>query len=257
MTGLLLNHRIDGPDAAPPLVLVGSLGTTLEMWGPQLELAGAHRLVALDQRGHGGSPVPAAPYSIADLGQDVLATLDHLGLGRVSYCGLSIGGMVGQWLAINAPQRLHRLVLICTGAHLPPRSNWLERAAAVREAGTPEVVAETVLGRWFTPPFAARRPDVIAGLRAMIANTPVEGYAGCCEAIADMDLRPGLPGVSAPTLVIAGAQDASIPPEHGRAIAEAIPGARCELLDPAAHLASVERAADVNQLIRDHLEADT
>jgi 3-oxoadipate enol-lactonase len=256
MDGLLLNHRLDGPEAAPPLVLCGSLGTNLEMWEPQLPLARARRLIRLDQRGHGGSPVPDGPYSIADLGRDVLATLDRLGLDRVSYCGLSIGGMIGQWLAINAPKRLHRLVLICTAAYLPPRTGWIERATTVRGAGTAEAVADAVIARWFTAPFADREPEVVARHRAMIAATPAEGYAACCEAIADMDLRPALPGVPIPALVIAGAQDPSTPPEHGRAIADAIPGARFERLDPAAHLSSVERAADVNRLIEDHLEAD-
>ena len=133
--------------------------------------------------------------------------MDRLGLERASYCGLSIGGMVGQWLAINAPDRIERLVLICTAAFLPPRSNWLERADLVRTAGTPGVVADAVIERWFTPPFAQTHPELVARYRAMIAATPAEGYASCCEAIAGLDVRAGLPGVVAPTLVIAGAED--------------------------------------------------
>jgi 3-oxoadipate enol-lactonase len=256
MTAVELNYRLDGQTDAPPLLLCGSLGTTLDMWEPQLELVRTRRLIRVDQRGHGGSPVPEGPYSIADLGSDIVAVLGRLGYERVAYCGLSIGGMVGQWLAINAPGRIERLVLICTSAHLPPRSAWLERAAAVRHAGTPEVVADAVIGRWFTAPFAASNPGLVARHRAMIATTPAEGYAACCDAIAELDLRSGLASIATPTLVIVGAQDPSTPPEHGRAIAAAIPGARLELLDPAAHLSSVERAETVNELIDEHLEAD-
>src|SRR5262249_3940807 len=150
------------------------------------------------------------------------------GLDRASYCGLSIGGMIGQWLAINAPKRIERLILICTAAHLPPRENWTDRAATVRSAGSPEAVADAVIGRWFTPPFAQANPGVVAWHRSMIARTSAEGYAGCGEATADLALRAGLRGVTAPTLVIAAAQAPSVPPQHGRAIADAIPGARCE-----------------------------
>jgi 3-oxoadipate enol-lactonase len=245
-----LHHELDGPVDGPALLLGGSLGTTLEMWEPQLgALASIAQLVRFDHRGHGRSPVPAGPYVIGDLGRDVLRLMDDLQLERASYCGLSIGGMVGMWLAINAPQRLDRLILICTGAFLPPADPWLERAATVRTAGSPEVIADTVVARWFTEPFAAAHPDVVARHRAMIAATDPGGYAACCEAIATMDLRGGLPSVTTPTLVLSGAQDPSIPPSHGRAIADLIPGSRYELLDPGAHLATVERAGAVNDLI--------
>ncbi len=254
MTAVELHFESDGDAAAAPLLLGGSLGTQLEMWDSQLQLARTIRLIRFDHRGHGRSPVPPGPYSIADLGRDVLALMDRLELERASYCGLSIGGMIGQWLAINAPQRIEKLILICTAAFLPPRSNWLERAEIVRAAGSPQALADTVVGRWFTPPFAQTHAEIVARYRAMIVATPGEGYASCCEAIADLDVRAGLPSVTAPTLVIAGAEDPSIPAEHGEAIAQAIPGARIEVLDPAAHLASVERAADVNRLIANHLE---
>lgn len=251
---MILHHAIDGPDDAPPLLLGGSLGTALELWGPQLPaLTERFRLVRLDHRGHGSSPAPPGPYVIEDLGQDVLETMDELGLQRASWCGISIGGMVGQWLAIHAPERIDRLVLLCTSAHVP--SNWDERAETVRAAGSPEPLADTVLGRWLTPPYAAANPDTVAWLRAMLVGTDPEGYAGCCEAIGAMDLRADAGRIAAPTLVVGGAQDGSIPAEQGEALAVAVPGARFELLDPAAHLASVERADDVNRLIRDHLEA--
>jgi 3-oxoadipate enol-lactonase len=250
-----LHHAVDGSGDGRVLLLGGSLGTTLAMWEPQLAaLSAVATVVRFDHRGHGGSPVPAGPYSIDDLGRDVLALMDDLGLQRVSYCGLSIGGMVGQWLAINAPERVERVILLCTGAHLPPASQWHERAEAVRSAGTPEVLADAVVARWFTAPFADAHPDVVGHHRAMIAATDPDGYAGCCEAIAAMDLRQGLPSARVPALVVSGAQDPSIPAEHGRAIARSIPGARFELLDPAAHLASVERADAVSELVAAFLE---
>jgi 3-oxoadipate enol-lactonase len=251
-----LNCVAAGPEDAPVLLMGGSLGSTLQMWDPVLPaLSARHRVIPFDQRGHGGSPVPGGPYTIDDLGEDVLAMMDRLGLARASYCGLSIGGMIGIWLAINAPARIERLVLICTSAYLPPAEGWRERAATVRAAASAEPVADAVLGRWFTAPFAVAHPDLIARMRAMICSIPAEGYAGCCDAIAAMDLRAGLPQIAAPTLVIAGAQDPSIPPRHGAEIAAAIPGARLECLDPAAHLASVERPEEVSRLIAEHLSA--
>ncbi|MGH2872334.1 MAG: 3-oxoadipate enol-lactonase [Solirubrobacteraceae bacterium] len=251
-----LDCEVHGPADAPALLLGGSLGTTRAIWDPQVTaLADRHRLVAFDHRGHGGSPVPNGPYAIADLGRDVLALMDRLALPRASYCGLSIGGMVGQWLASNAPDRIERLVLICTSARLPPAHAWHERAATVRAAGSPAGVAEAVVGRWFTPAWARRNPELVERHRRMICATPAGGYAACCEAIATMDLRPALKLIAAPTLVIAGRQDPSIPPEHGAAIAAEIPGARLEMLDPAAHLASVEQAAAVTALIAGHLGA--
>ena len=255
MTAVGLHCEPAGDLGAPPLLLGSSLGTTAAMWAPQVQaLAGAHALYAFDHRGHGRSPAPAGPYTIAELGADVLALMDRLGLDRVAYCGLSLGGMVGQWLLANAPQRITAAVLISTGAHLPPADTWTERASTVRAAGGPEPIADMIVGRWFTPGYARAHPEVVARHRAMIAATPAEGYAGCCEAIGAMDLRAGLPGGTVPTLVSAGGQDPSIPPAHGRGIAAAIPGARYEELTPAAHLASVERAAEVSALIAEHLE---
>jgi 3-oxoadipate enol-lactonase len=241
-----LHHTVDGPAGAPPLVLGGSLGTTLEMWRPQLEaLAGHHRVVRFDHRGHGRSPVPPGPYRIEQLGRDVLRLLDTLRLRRVNYAGLSLGGMVGMWLAAHAPDRLCRLVLLCTAAHLPPELGYRQRAAQVRTAGMAGIV-DAVLNRWFTPDFPApaREP-----FRAMLAATPPEGYAGCCEAIAAMDLRPVLSKITAPTLVVAGAGDPAIPPRYAERIAGAIPGSRLVVLDHAAHLANVEQADAVSRLL--------
>jgi 3-oxoadipate enol-lactonase len=197
--------------------------------------------------------VPDGPYTIAELGRDVLALMDSLELERASFCGLSIGGMVGLWLGAHAPERIDRLILICTAAHLPPASAWQERAAAVRAAGTVEAIADTVIDRWLTPSFAAEHPDVRARLRAMLAASPPEGYAGCCAAIEAMDQRDQLSRITAPTLVISGAEDEATPPPMQREIAAAIAGSRLVIVDPAAHIAAVERPETVTQLIREHL----
>jgi 3-oxoadipate enol-lactonase len=255
MSTVQLNYEIDGPEDGHPLLLAGSLGTTLRMWEPQLPaLAHDHRTIRIDLRGHGGSPVVPGPYSIDELGQDVLALMERLGLEHTSYCGLSIGGMMGQWLAINAPQRVRGLILIATSPYLPPADDWRERAAAVRQAGTPAVVADAVLARWFTAAYAERRPAVVAHYREMISSIAAEGYAGCCEAVAAMDLRDGLPQIQAATLVLAGAEDPVATPERSAALADAIPQARLDVLDPGAHLLTVERAAEVTSLISDHME---
>jgi 3-oxoadipate enol-lactonase len=223
------------------------------MWDSQLALAERLHVIRHDHRGHGRSPVPPGPYDIEDLGRDVLALLDALELERVSYCGLSIGGMVGMWLGANAPERIDRLILICTSAHAPPASAWAERAAAVREAGSVEVIADAVVGRWLTPAYAAEHPELVAELRAMLVATDPEGYAASCGALERMDLRDQLGRITAPTLVISGAQDEALPPEQQQLIADAIPGARLETVDPGAHIAAVERPARVNELIADHL----
>ncbi len=234
--------------------MCGSLGSTLEMWelivGP---LSDSNRVIRVDLRGHGRSPVLPGQYSMDDLGRDVLDTMDELGLSRASYCGLSIGGMIGMWLGINATERLDRLILMCTALHMPPASQWRERVELVQNAGSPEPLADAVVARWFTPPWAAAHPKVVARYRAMIAATPAEGYAGCCQAIENMDLRAELGEIASPTMVIVGAEDPSTPPELGRGIAEAI-GGRLEVVPRAAHLACVEQAETVARLIIDHLE---
>lgn len=247
-----VEYRLDGDPTGPALVLTNSLGATTAMWERQVAALGAHfRLIRINTRGHGGSPAPAGPYSIADLGRDVLAVLDKLAVPRASYCGLSLGGMVGMWLAAHAPERIDRLALCCTSAHLPPARDWLDRAATVRARGV-ESIVDTVLRRWFTPAFHAARPAEIAAFRQMFVGTSAEGYAGCCAAIAELDLRPVLPRIGAPTLVIAGEQDPATPPEHGAVIAAGIPGARLMGV-PGAHLAVVESAELVTPALLAHL----
>jgi 3-oxoadipate enol-lactonase len=233
----------------PPVLMGSSLGTNLHMWDGQLPLAERFRLIRYDHRGHGQSPSPPGPYEIADLARDVL----ELGLEKAHYVGLSIGAMIGMWIAANAPERIDRLVLICTSAHMPPASMWQERAANVLEAGSTEPIAGPVVDRWLTPGFAAERPQERARLQNMLTSADPEGYAACCGAIERMDLRAELGRITAPTLLISGADDGATPVEHQRLIAEAIPGARHEIVSPAAHIAAVEQAETVNRLIEEHL----
>jgi 3-oxoadipate enol-lactonase len=249
-----VHYAVEGEPEAPPLVFSNSLGSTLAMWNPQAPaFADGFRVIRYDHRGHGASPVPPGPYSLADLGRDVLALLDLLSLARVSFCGLSIGGMVGMWLGVNAPERIDKLVLCCTSAKpAADPAMWHERAALVRAEGT-QALADAVVGRWLTPAYTGGHPDTAERLRAMIVATPDEGYAGCCEAIAEIDLEPELERIAAPTLVLAGAEDPAFDLGHSERIAAAIPNARREIL-AAAHLANVELPDETTRLIRDFLE---
>jgi 3-oxoadipate enol-lactonase len=249
-----LHHQIDGPEGAPVLVLSNSLGTTLEMWRDQAPALGKRfRLVRYDHRGHGGSPVPPGPYTLDDLGRDVLALLDSLGAERFSFCGLSVGGMVGMWLASDAPERVERLALCCTSASFDPDA-YRSRARTVREHGVAEV-ADAVLERWFTPAFRESRPYVLEWAGRMLRETPPEGYAGCCEAISGADLAGRLGGIRAPTLVVAGAEDPAAPPDRSESIRDSVRGARLTVLSPAAHMANVESPEAVAGAILDHLQA--
>jgi 3-oxoadipate enol-lactonase/4-carboxymuconolactone decarboxylase len=251
---MTLRWRIDGPEGAPTVVLLHSIGTTTEIWTPCLApLIERFRVVRIDARGHGDSPAtpPGTRCEIADLGADVLAVLDVLRLPRVHLAGLSLGGMTAMWLAIHRPERVGRLALLCTSAYLPPAQGWLDRATTVR---TEEMaaIADAVVAPWITAPLAARDPALVARLRAMLVGTDAESYAQCCEAIAGMDLRADLARIAAPALVIAGADDSAIPPLHSRTIADGIAGARLEILAPAAHLATYEQSGRIAALLIDH-----
>jgi 3-oxoadipate enol-lactonase len=250
-----VHARVEGQEDAPALVMSSSLGTTLEMWDPQVErLAASRRLVRYDHRGHGGSPIPPGPYSIDQLGADALALMDRLGLERAAFCGLSLGGMVGMWVASEAPERIESLVLCCTTAHFHDPTPWRERIAAVKGGGT-EVVADQVIERWFTAEFRAREPGRIAWVREMISSTDDGGYVACCASLERLDLRDRLGAIEAPTLVIAGAADQATPIEHAWALEREIRDARLLVLPATAHLASVARPTEVGNAIAAHLEA--
>ena len=248
-----LHYLLEGPEDAPVVVLANSLGTTLRMWDEQASaLNYGFRSLRYDHRGHGGSPIPPGPYTIEDLGRDVLALLEQLGIERASFCGLSLGGMVGMWVASEVPERIDRLVLCCTAARFAP-DVYDSRARTVREHGVAEI-ADDVLERWFTPAFRASQPGVVEWARRMLLGTPAEGYAGCCEAVRDANLSGRLGDIRAPTLVIAGADDPAAPPEQAELICDSIPHARLVVIEQAAHLANVEQPKDLTQALLDHLD---
>ncbi len=247
-----LHHLLEGPEDALVLVLSNSLGTTLAMWGEQAPaLSERFCLLRYDHRGHGGSPVPPGPYKIEDLARDVLALLDRLEVERFCFCGLSLGGMVGMWLASETPERIERLVLCCTSARFAP-DTFDSRARTVRAEGM-SAIADAVVERWFTPSFREASPEVAERARRMLLDTPAEGYAGCCGAVRDADLSGRLGTISAPTLVIAGADDPAAPPDQAELIRHSIPSASLEVIPDAAHLANIEQPEAITQAILDHL----
>jgi len=248
-----VHHVVEGARGGPTVVLAHSLGTSMRMWDPQVpSLASGHRVVRYDARGHGRSPVPSGPFTIEDFADDLLQLLDRLDVERAHLVGLSLGGMAAMSLAADRPDRVSSLSLLCTSAQLGPRQLWIDRAHTARQQGM-AVLGSSMIERWFTPGFLAAHRDVVAGLRAVLEDTPPDGYACACEAILNMDLRERLASITAPTLAIAGAEDPATPPEHLQLIADSIPGARLEVLDDAAHLANLEQPARVNSLLLEHL----
>lgn len=240
--GCRLACRMDGPADAPVLLLSNSLGTRLDMWAPQLAaLAERFRVLRYDSRGHGRSDAPPGAYSMDRLGRDVVELLDALGLERVHFCGLSQGGMVGQWLGVRAPERVDRLVLACTAAYMGPPEGWQQRIDIVLRHGM-DAIADAVLEKWLTPEFRARAPEAVAPLRAAFLATSPAGYAGCCAAIRDMDLRPTAALVRPPTMIVTGSRDPSTPPARAEELARLMPRAPRLVSLEAAHLANVEQA---------------
>jgi 3-oxoadipate enol-lactonase len=243
-----LHHQIDGTPGAPVVLLSNSLGSNLTMWDDQVApLARHYRLVRYDVRGHGQSEVIPGPYTLEDLGRDAVGLLDALDIERAHFCGLSLGGMVGMWLGVNAPERLSSLVLANTSAKLGPPAMWTERIDIVRSQGLAPI-AETVLQRWFTPSFQLSSPSAVARCRQMLLSTAPEGYASCCAAIRDMDQVDAISRIKTRTLVIVGDQDPSTPPSHGQLIARQIVGANLLSL-PAAHLSNIEAAPAFNDAL--------
>jgi 3-oxoadipate enol-lactonase len=248
-----LHHQVDGDLTAPALVLGPSVGTGLGMWDAQVPALAEHwRVIRFDTRGHGRSPVPDGPYTVADLAEDVLALVDGLGVDQFAYGGLSLGGAIGQQLAADEPDRIRSLVLCCTGARLSEPQAWQERGSRVRAEGTGWLDAST-RERWFTADFRAREPQEVDRLLRMLRDTPAEGYAACCDALAAFDAREQLADIKTSTLVISGEHDPATPPELGADLAAGIPDASLVVV-PSAHLANVEQPERVNAAIAEHLE---
>jgi len=238
--GCPINVVVEGSESTPALMLSNSLGTNLHMWDDQADVFAKHfRVIRYDRRGHGKSGVPQGPYSMERFGRDVIAVLDALDVKKTNWCGLSMGGMVGQWLGANAPDRVEKLVLSNTHSYYADKTPWNDRIKTVREQGLAAMV-DGNLQRWFTEGFRNRAPDVIARMKNMFVATDPKGYIACCEAIRDMDFRKSNSRISAPTLVIVGAQDAATPPAAGEAIAQQIKGAKLVSLD-AAHISNMEQ----------------
>jgi 3-oxoadipate enol-lactonase len=239
--GIRLYYELAGPADAPVVMLSNSLGTRLEMWDPQVHaLAERYRVLRYDSRGHGRSDAPDGPYTIDLLADDALGLLDALDIERVHFCGLSKGGMVGQVLGARHGERLISLALCATAAHIPQREVWEERIRVASEQGM-AALADGVIARWFTEAFRREPSIVVDRVRQMILDTPAQGYAACCAAIRDMDLRELITGIRVPTLVIVGEDDPATPPEKAREIQSLIPGAQLEVIADAAHLLNIEQ----------------
>ncbi|WP_363800218.1 3-oxoadipate enol-lactonase [Lysobacter firmicutimachus] len=238
--GVRLAYRLDGAADRPTLVLSNSIGTDLRMWDGQIaELARRFRVLRYDARGHGASGVPVGAYSLDRLGRDVIELMDGLGIGRAHFLGLSLGGFVGQWLGVHAPERIDRLILANTSSYLGPAPQWDERIAAVRQAQDMRETAEMFLRNWFPAPMLARNGAAIEPFRAMLLATDRQGLAGSYAAVRDADLRRSIALIVNPTLVIAGEHDPVTAASHSEAIAATVPDARLAVL-PAVHLSNVE-----------------
>lgn len=249
-----LAYRVDGPDNARAVFLSPSLGTTWEMWDPlAASLASTYRVVRFDTRGHGHSPVPPGPYSVAELASDVVALADTLGIDRFGFVGLSLGGAIGQELAVSHPGRVAAVVLACTVPSFGDPATWTDRASQVRSSGMASL-AEPTRGRWFTDGFRAAHPDVVERLISMLTGTDPEGYASCCDALSRFDLWDSLAVIAVPVRVVAAAEDpvASVP--ACSTMADTIPGADLVVIDDASHIATAAQPETFRTAVLEHLE---
>lgn len=251
--GTRIAYRIDGDAAKPVLVLSNSIGTTLRMWDGQIDGLSKHfRVLRYDFRGHGGSSVPIGAYSLDRLGRDVIELLDALGIERAHFLGLSLGGFVGQWLAIHTPDRIDRLALSNTSSHLGPAEYFDERIIAVQQAPDMSETAEVFLGNWFPAPMVAANEPVIKEFRAMLLAIDRQGLAGLFAAVRDANLQRTIALISRPTLVIAGQYDTVTALSHSELIAATVPGAKLVVL-PAVHLSNVEYPVEFTDAVLDFL----
>lgn len=251
-----LKIRVEGPKTAPWLVLSNSLGTTADMWEPQISpLRSRFRVVRYEHRGHGGTVAPAGPYGIEDLGSDLVDVLDAVGADRANLLGLSLGGTVAMWLAASHPERVERLVIAASKAYWPPSHAWQDRADLVLREGTIGLL-DALMARWFTEPFAAGRADLRSTVAAMLSAADPEGYAGCCGVLGALDLRRHLSAIEATTLVLVGGADPVVSIGDAVDVAEAIPGSSLQMISPAAHLINLEQPERFTAAVIDHLAGD-
>lgn len=239
LNGVGLYYELSGNLAGPVLVLVNSLGSNLHMWDRVLRpLEKDHRVLRYDVRGHGMSAVPPPPYTLDQLGQDLIGLLDRLKMGRVRLCGLSLGGVVGMWMGIHVPERVERLILANTGARIGDGEMWDARVALVRSRGM-AALAEMTLGRWFTETYRLQHPAEMERVRTMVADTPPDGYLGCCAVLRESDLRSELGRISVPCLIITGTHDPATPPAYGLYLRDALANSSYVELE-ASHLSAWE-----------------
>lgn len=240
--GTPINVSVEGKADAPVLMFSNSLGTDLHMWDYQAKhFANNYRVIRYDQRGHGKSGAPEGPYSIERLGRDVLAILNALEIPRANFCGLSMGGMTGMWLARSAPERFDKMIFSNTAPKSQTPDSWNTRIAGVRAKGL-EGIADAVLGIWFTKDFREKSPDVVAQMRKMMISHAPTGYIGCCAAIRDMDQRWAIGDIKIPSLIIAGRSDNATPLKDSEFMASRIAGSELVVLD-AGHISNVEQSA--------------
>jgi len=254
--GIQVNYTLEGPADGPMVTLSHSLATDLSMWNPQAAaLATRYRVLRYETRGHGATEAPAGAYSLSQLADDARALLAALGIARTHWVGLSMGGMIGQTLALSSPALLQSLSLCDTSSRIPPdmRHLWDERIATVEAQGM-EPMVEPTLARWFTPKFIETRKDVADLVREMIRRTPARGYVGCCHAIKTLDLTDRLKAITLPTLIIVGAQDLGTPLAASQAINAQIKGSELVVLDPASHLSNLEQPQAFTQALEGFLK---
>lgn len=240
---------------APALLLLNSLGTSVEMWDEQLDaLSARYELIRFDTRGHGKSTIGEPREASMDLlAKDALAVLDACGIARAHLCGVSLGGMIAMQVATHWPDRVLKAAFCNTSPYMPPRDGWETRIQTVRSQGVAPLI-EGILGRWFTPELRQAQPEKVDRVRAMLLETSPAGYAACCAAIRDMDQRETIRGITAKTLVVGGSKDTSTPPADAELIASCIPEAKLVMLE-AAHLSNIERAEEFTATLIEFLEA--
>lgn len=252
--GIDINYRLEGPDEAPVVVLCHGLLGNLHMWDRQMSvLTPRYRVLRFDNRGHGGTQVTAPPYSIELFTEDTVALLDALDIHRAHFVGASLGGMIGQLLAVKHAKRLGSLCFVGTLSYMPPEQMWVERIRVAREQGL-EALAPTILERWFTPEFRQRDPDAVTPIRNSVLNTEVDGFVGACEAIKTMYLTPSLSSIAMPTLVLGADQDPGIPVSETEMIHREIAGSEMKIIDGARHLFCIERPTEFNAILMDFLD---
>lgn len=252
--GVLLHYRLNGPEGAPVLVLVNSLGTDARIWDDFIALmADRYRILSYDKRGHGISDAPKGAYSLDDHLNDLTGLLDHLGIAKIGLIGVSVGGLIAQGFALAHPDRLDALVLCDTAPKLGDAAAWNDRIAAVREFGM-EALSQSIMERWFSAALFKNDPDALAGWRNLFVHSDPEGYCGTCATLRDTDLTDRVGDIKGPVLVVCGSEDLSTPPDLVRAGAARIPGARFELIAGAGHIPSIEQPEKLASLVTGYLK---